>query len=196
MVWNTNLLGGSHLLRALGFNVDGFFDQLQQFQGNPAFMQGLRDSFMMAAGSFGANALANLLQTGGIPGQGAMIPPSAYTGSPAAGMYAPPQNFDFGARPGQGFFEGIMNRQQGRRFERMLGNDPFARQQVEMMLGGHIIPDGRNDGRLTVLPFPARLRAGRRTALAGDQPGAAVPRSVRAGGGGAWACPRSWRSPR
>ena len=29
---NINLLGGSHLLRALGLEPGGFMDQLQQFQ--------------------------------------------------------------------------------------------------------------------------------------------------------------------
>jgi hypothetical protein len=146
------LLGGSYLLRALGLPVDDVIRDLEDFHDQLHGLHGLQDSFGVYGSLMGANMLANLLQSGGIPGAMFMPPPSM-------GMcnvphhYAPPVGLDFGAAPGGNFFEKIMQRRQGAQFERYLKQNPFARAQVEMMLGGRIMPDGRNDGRIRVQPF-------------------------------------------
>ena len=147
-----NLLGGSHLLRALGFNSGGLFNALEDFQSNLGVLQDLGDSFGFAAG-FTAGSLAGMLQSGGIPGAGVCMPPMM-SRCPCPGSFAQPRNFDFGATPpGTPSLLGKMNRKAAGKFERYLSQNPFARAQVEMMLGGRIIPDGRNDGKITVQPF-------------------------------------------
>lgn len=145
------LRGGSHLLRGLGLDADGFFGGLEAFDGNLAVLNDLSDSFQMAAMS--AAMLANLLSTGGIPGAGCTMPPGqAMARCPCQDQYSPPQRFDFGASDGN-IFQRIMARQEGANFERFLSCNPFARAQLGMMLGGEIVPDGRADGRITVQPF-------------------------------------------
>ncbi len=149
-----NLVAGSHLLRALGFNPGGLMGQLEGFQEKPGVLNNLRDSFSMAAGFMAGSALASMLQQGGIPGAGCVSPPNQ--GACQCGnSYAQPQTFDLGASPsGLPFGPGaMMARMQGATFERFLQQNPFARAQAEMMLGGRILPDGIQDGRLQVVPF-------------------------------------------
>jgi hypothetical protein len=153
---NVNLLGGSHLLRALGLEPDGMLGDLQQMQQQQlGMLRNLSDSFGSAAGRMGAGMLANLLQGGGIPGQGCCVPPNA-SQCGCGGQYAQPQNFDFGATPGQNPFSfgALMQRGQGAQFERLLNTDPFMKASVEMFLGGKIMNDGMADGRIQVQPFP------------------------------------------
>lgn len=57
------------------------------------------------------------------------------------------------ASEGSNLFENILNRQNGAEMERLLSQNPELREQVEMMLGGRIVNDGVQDGRLTLEPF-------------------------------------------
>ncbi|MCA9551561.1 MAG: hypothetical protein KC933_16105 [Myxococcales bacterium] len=152
MNFNVNLVGGSHLLRALGLEPGGFVDQLQQYQSQLGMLQNLSDSFSQTAGLSGANMLASLLQSG-IPGAGITSAPNQGT-CPCGHQYAQPQSFDLGASDQPFSFQGLMQRGKAAQFERFLQQNPFARSQVEMMLGGRILNDGAADGRLQVQPFP------------------------------------------
>ncbi|MBI2376422.1 MAG: hypothetical protein HYV07_20675 [Deltaproteobacteria bacterium] len=149
------LVGGAHFMNALGVRmVEDFVDRVNTLQDAVGeSLQDLAGGFQACSG-MGAGALAGLLSSGGVPPSGAMPGPNM-GGCPCAGSYAPPARMDFGASaPGTPFFQRLQNRRQGAQLERFLKQNPFARQQVEMMLGGQIIPDGRNDGKLTVQPFP------------------------------------------
>ncbi len=164
------LLGGSYLLRALGLPVDNVIQGLEDFHDQFYQLQGLQDTFSLCAGMMGANMLANLLQNGGIPGAMFMPPPNQGSCG-CGGQYAPSVGFDFGAAPGQSPFSlgSLMQRQRGGMFEQFLQQNPFARAQVEMMLGGRILPDGLPDGRIRVQPFSA-----------GGIPGGANPAAMSA----------------
>jgi hypothetical protein len=164
------LLGGSHLLRALGIPADNVIGGLEDFRDQLG-LQDLQDTFHSCAGAMGANLLANLLQSGGIPASMFMPPPNmGCCGCPH--QYAQPQGFDFGASPDGNPFslQGLMARHRGAQFEGFLRQNPFARAQVEMMLGGRIVPDGMNDGRIMVQPFGA----------GGGFPGGANPAAMSA----------------
>ena len=153
---NINMLGGAHLLRYLGLDAGRFLSQLESFHGQQfGMLQQISDGFHFAAGFTAANQLANMLQSGMIPGQGMMMPPNMACCC-CPGQYAQPRMMDFGAMPGAAPFSmpGLFARQQGAMFERALSTNPFMRQQVEMMLGGRISPDGVADGRMMVTPFP------------------------------------------
>ena len=146
------LLGGSYLLRALGLPVDNVLQGLEDFHDQAHGLHGLQDTFSVCAGMMGASMLANLLQNGGIPGAMFMPPPNAGA-CPCPHHYSPPVGLDFGAAPGGNLFEQVMARGRGAEFEQYLTQNPFARAQVEMMLGGRIMPDGFADGRIRVQPF-------------------------------------------
>ncbi|MBI4821242.1 MAG: hypothetical protein HY791_33590 [Deltaproteobacteria bacterium] len=149
------LVGGAHFMQALGVRmVEDFVDRVNTLQDAAGeTLADLAGGFQQCSG-MGAGALAGLLSGGGVPQAGAMPMPNM-GGCPCAGSYAPPARVDFGASaPGSSFMERLGNRRAGAKLERFLKQNPFARQQVEMMLGGKIIPDGRNDGKLTVQPFP------------------------------------------
>jgi hypothetical protein len=160
------LLGGSYLLRALGLPVDNVIQGLEDFHDQVHGLQGLQDTFSMVSGLMGASMLANLLQSGGIPGAMFMPPPMLPGGGNG---WAPSVGLDFGAAPGGNLFQQIMARGQGSQFEQYLTQNPFARAQVEMMLGGRIIPDGFADGRIRVQPFAS-----------GGIPGGANPAAMAA----------------
>lgn len=148
------LVGGSHLLNALGINSNEVFQQLDQIQQRVGLLKQLSDGFQGAGGGLQPNALAGLLQQGNIPTQGAMPPPNmGACGCGGAAGFA--KQVDLGAsRPGANPMEAMMNRQQGAMMERFLTSNPFGRQQLEMQLGGRVLPDGVADGRLQIQPFP------------------------------------------
>lgn len=144
------LLGGSHLLNGLGLDPFGMMQQLEEFQ-EIQLLHELRDSFQMTGGGLSPNALASLLQNGGI-GSSLFMPPPNAGGCSCPHNYAPPQTFDFGAST-QGGIAAMYQRAQGAMFERFLAANPFARQQLEMTMGGRIVPDGLADGRISVQQF-------------------------------------------
>jgi hypothetical protein len=148
------LLGGSHLLNGLGLDSRGLLAQLEGFQDQLEVLEELRDSFQRTCGGLSPNMLASMLQNGGI-GAPLMMPPPNAGHCSCPQNYAPPQTFDFGAAPGQSplSLPAMFQRMQGGMFERFLQTNPFARQQFEMAMGGRIVPDGMNDGRVTVQPF-------------------------------------------
>ena len=148
------LLGGSHLLKALGVDSGGVLGQLDQLTNQLPFLGELRDSFSLACGGMSPQMLAGMLQSGGI-GMPLFMPPPNMGGCRCPGQFAMPQTFDFGAAPGGMPFGmgAVMARHQGAKFERMLAKNPFARAQFEMAIGGRILPDGCKDGRITVQPF-------------------------------------------
>jgi hypothetical protein len=146
-----NLLGGRHLLQALGLDPL-FFRQLEQFDDQLGALCSLQDQFQMACGGLSPLALAALLQ-GGIPGSCTVLPPNPGLCS-CPQNYAQPQTFDFGATSAPPLTpEALMGRMHGAMFERFLHANPYARQQFEMAMGGRIIPDGSRDGRITIMPF-------------------------------------------
>lgn len=152
-VGNSNLLAGQHLLRALGVRMESMFDAIGEADDGGSGLSDLADSFGRCGGGMTPQLLGKLLSSGAIPQQCAMPPPQS-GGCKCSKGYARPKQIDFGAsRPGASFFEGLSNRLQGAAFERFLGQNPFIRQQMEMALGGRILPDGMNDGRISVLPF-------------------------------------------
>ncbi|MEO1232281.1 MAG: hypothetical protein AAFZ18_25620 [Myxococcota bacterium] len=147
------MIGGSHLLNALGINSNLLFKRLERVEQQVRDLQDLADSFGAAAGFMGPGALAQMLQSGGIPSATHMHGPP-WGGCMCPGSYAMPRTFDFGSTGANPFsLRGLMDRQRGMMFERMLTQNPFARAQAEMMLGGRILPDGLADGRMTIQPF-------------------------------------------
>ena len=150
-----NMLGGMHLLRFLGLDPSRLMSQLEGFHSpQMGMLQQMRDGFQFAAGFAAANQLASMLQSGMIPGAGMMMPPNM-AACPCGGMYARPHTMDFGSSMAPPWsLPGMMSRRQGMQFERMLTNNPFMRQQAEMMLGGRILRDGIMDGKMRVIPFP------------------------------------------
>ncbi len=158
---NVNMLGGAHLLRYLGFDARRFLSQLEDFHSQQlGMLQQMRDGFQFAAGFTAANQLASMLQSGMIPGSGLMMPPNMGLCC-CPNMYAQPRMMDFGATDDGGVFgmKRAMARREGAKLERALRRNPFMRQQVEMMLGGRIMPFGKNDGRMLVVPFPPGMMA-------------------------------------
>ena len=74
--------------------------------------------------------------------------------TPAAASYAQPRRIDFGATGASPLdANAIDQRKKAMQLERFLTNSPFARQKLEMMMGGRIRPDGVADGVLQVEPF-------------------------------------------
>jgi hypothetical protein len=85
----------------------------------------------------------------GLPPKGFVPRPLSFLKGPLGmGMPVLPRGFNpFGgvtreAPFGKGFV--------GRQMERAIKRDPFFKSQMEQMLGGKIIPDRRNDGKLTI----------------------------------------------
>src|SRR5262245_5883693 len=113
------LLGGSHLLHALGLDNLGMMDQLNQFENQLEVLQELRDNFQRTGGGMSALMLAGMLQNGGIAAPGMMPPPNMF-GCACPGHYAQPQQIDFGASQNPWSIGGLMQRAQGARFERFL----------------------------------------------------------------------------
>lgn len=189
------MIGGSHLLNALGVNAGMVLGRLERFEQQVQNLQTMALGFGAAAGHMGPSALAQMLQMGGIPPAAHMsAPPWGHCACP--GRYAMPRTFDFGAAPGQNPFglPALFARHQGGRFERLLNRNPFARAQAEMMLGGRILPDGLADGRITVQPFapgffPAggagNMAAGHAMHALNQLQQAAYSAGFNAGGGGA-----------
>jgi hypothetical protein len=68
--------------------------------------------------------------------------------------FANSREIDFGATPpGTDPMTALMTRQQGAMMEQFLTSNPFARQQLEMALGGRILRDGITDGKIRVRQF-------------------------------------------
>jgi hypothetical protein len=148
------MIGGSHFLNALGVNSGMVLGRLERFEQQVQNLQTLALDFGATSGHMGPAALAQMLQMGGIPPAAHMsAPPWGHCACP--GRYAMPRTFDFGAAPGHAPFSlpALFARHQGAKLERLLNQNPFARAQAEMMLGGRILPDGMADGRITVQPF-------------------------------------------
>ena len=153
---SVHMLAGNHVLRFLGLDPGRFLSQLENFHSQQTDMlQQMRDGFNYAAGFTAATQLASMLQSGVIPGAGSVGAPNMGNCN-CGNMYAQPRTMDFGAMPGAFpfSFPALMQRQRGAMFERMLQQNPFIRQQVEMMMGGRIMPDGMADGRMSITPFP------------------------------------------
>jgi hypothetical protein len=142
------LVGGSHLLNALGINSNEVFEQLNAIQQRMGLLQQLGNGFQ-ASGGLQPSALAGLLQQGNIPAAGAMPPPNA--GGCGCGGFANAKELDLGSSPpGAPPMQQLMNRQQGAMMERFLRANPFGRQQLEMALGGKILSDGIDDGKIRI----------------------------------------------
>jgi hypothetical protein len=145
------LRGGTHFLNGLGAGTD-FLHQLEELQ-ELQLLHELGDSFQRAAGGISPNMLASMLQNGSIAGP-LMMPGPNMGNCNCPHNYAMPQMVDFGASPAPSFSAAsLYQRAQGSMFERFLKSNPFARQQVEMAMGGRIMPDGVDDGRMAIMPF-------------------------------------------
>jgi hypothetical protein len=133
---NGQLRGGEHLLRALlQAKGEEMFRDLGT--GDPSRMQQLVDSFG-ATGNLSTAQLAQILRNGGVPPGLSMPRPQMMQGRAGQG-YAGQRSLDFGAA----------NSPLGR----FLRNNPHERQQLEMALGGRIVPGDGDDGRLSIMPF-------------------------------------------
>ncbi len=151
---NLDLLGGAYLLRALGFNPGGFEGDLSDLSANPELLSQLRDEFNSCAGSMrGGTSLASVLQSGGIPSS-MMVPPPDMSQCPCQQMYSMPQGtFGMGMPARFDLKDLFSSRRKAKKFEKLLKKNPFLRAQVEMMLGGMIVTDKKNDGKIKVQPF-------------------------------------------
>jgi len=149
---NNGLVGAQHLMRAMGCDLERMIQQLNGLQQGIPGMANLADRFSNTGG-ITAPHLGQLISNGNVPGHMAM-PRVAAQSCRCPSKYAPTQNFDFGASSSPNMVERLGSRIQGAMFERLLNTNPFARQQLEMMLGGRILPDGMNDGRIQVQPNP------------------------------------------
>jgi hypothetical protein len=105
-----------------------------------------------------ATSQMDLLYGKGLPPRGFVPRPHAFVGLPQLGVTSPfssPRAF-FGYSAFGGcsretpFGRGLV----GRSAEAMCRINPFFKAALERRLGGHIIPDSRNDGRLTVYRPP------------------------------------------
>jgi hypothetical protein len=149
-----DLLGGAYLLRALGFMGQGIEGDLEQLAAHPQLLAQLQDDFGFAAGNMGqSQSLAWALQQGGIPPSFAMPPPDMHA-CPCPHHYSmPAMPFGMGMPARFDMKDLFSSRRKAKKFERLLKRDPFLRAQVEMMLGGQIIADKKNDGKIKVVPF-------------------------------------------
>jgi hypothetical protein len=144
-----NLLGGRYLLQALGLGPM-FFDQLEQFGAQLGALGMLSDQFQATSGDLSALRLASMLQ-GGIPGRCMVASPNM--GSAAQTGWAMPQTIDLGASPGSSPIGQMLASSRGAMFERLLRTHPHIRQQFEMQMGGRMIDDGIDDGKVSLMPF-------------------------------------------
>ena len=119
------------------------------------------------AGSFGAlnpaNALSRMLR--GRLGRG--IPKGRLKSRRSYHTPFGTQQIDRRQLGGKGFF----GRLKGRALETRLKRDPIFRAKFEAKVGGQFVPDGRNDGKVTVRRFKPNLlgiAAGAHQALAGN----------------------------
>jgi hypothetical protein len=154
MAIDLDLFGGAYLLRALGFMGAGFEGDLEQLAAHPDLLNQLQDNFGVAAGDMGrSQSLAYALQSGGIPASMFMPPPNM-ANCPCPEHYAM-QQMPFGmGMPARFDMKDLFgSRRKAKKFEKLLKRDPFLRAQVEMMLGGQIVEDKKNDGRIKVRPF-------------------------------------------
>src|SRR5688572_786405 len=151
-----DLLGGAYLLRALGFMGAGFEGDLEQLAAHPDLLAQLQDNFSCCAGNMGnGGSLASMLSQGGIPASFNMPPPNMGN-CQCANQYAMPQMpFGMGMSSQMNLKELFGSKRKAKKFEKLLKRDPFLRAQVEMMLGGQIIADKKNDGKIRVQPFAA-----------------------------------------
>ena len=128
----------------------GLPDNLGQLAAARTDLSALRDQLERTTAALSAVQAQQLFGTG--------MPPFQYVPRPMNHLSA--ALLDAGRLPlmARGFtpFAGITRAQpfgtglMGRALERAIRRDPFMRSQVERALGGVILPDGRNDGRLTV----------------------------------------------
>lgn len=144
------LLGGSHLLSALGMPVEGMTRALRRFSGE---LDELADGFAAQTAGLTPQTLGRMLYSGQVPPPGGM--PGPNMGRCSAGRsYSPPREIDFSASS-----EGVAPWGCARAgmccaaTEGFLRENPYARQNVEMALGGRILPGGFNDGRMFVQRF-------------------------------------------
>ena len=144
------------MLNAMG--AGRLLGRLEAFMQPSQTLQQLQTGFGIASGMLDPSTIAQSFQNGTMAPAGFM-PPPPWNNCGCAGTYAQPRTFDFGASANQNPFsmDALFNRFQGSMFEasmsQMMATNPMARQTLEMMLGGTIVPDGMNDGRITVQPF-------------------------------------------
>jgi hypothetical protein len=145
-------MGGAPFIRALGVDTPQFYEQLGELRGREEAFAEMGDRFQSLAG-MPMPSFARMYQQGGFT---FVMPPPNIASCGCPFSYAPTRTMDFGARPGVPGWTpaGRWNRMEGARFEHFLRTHPFARQQFEMSVGGRIVPDGFDDGRITVEPFP------------------------------------------
>ena len=128
-------LRSAQLLNQLGLDGGHVVDQLQSGR-SPAELANLDRGYTNVSG-FGPQRVSELLRTG-------LIAPSRL--APVNRQLSPsgyaPQNMP------------AWNSNAGSALNRFLAADPFARQQLEMALGGRIVPQAGNPGQLQVVPFP------------------------------------------
>ena len=128
-------LRSAQLLNQLGLDGGHVVDQLQSGR-SPAELANLDRGYTNVSG-FGPQRVSELLRTG-------LIAPSRLA----------PENRRLSP---SGYAPGNMpswNSNAGGALNRFLAADPFARQQLEMALGGRIVPQAGNPGQLQVVPFP------------------------------------------
>ena len=119
-----------------------------------------------------------LASEGNLPGAGIVQPPPPLGGIGAAN-YAPPRLFNFTPSASTGLDPASMQmRKRALGLGNFLQGSPFERQQLEMTMGGRILPDGVQKGVLQVEPF----QTAHPTAVAPGAPAALTPAMSSVGG--------------
>ena len=144
------LRGAQHLLRAMG--LEQVVDKVRDLKASTKQMNALADNYQKTGG-LSAPRLGQMFATGRIPAQLPMPPADAST-CKCANNYSPNQSFTFNTANTNAGVQQLAERQPGPMLERFLQTQPFARQKLEMMLGGRVLPGGVQNGRLQIQQNP------------------------------------------
>ncbi|MBI4821234.1 MAG: hypothetical protein HY791_33550 [Deltaproteobacteria bacterium] len=133
--------------------------QMDMLTGNPlGALQNLRDAYQEAALGRGTSGFERMMNQGQFPGMPTFSPSQALPimGPICGGGYMQRQGIDLAAGTPNNFMSRIFNpqRRAAAQFEKLLKNNPAARQAFEQSIGGRIVDFGaKNDGRMTIERF-------------------------------------------
>ncbi|MBI2376413.1 MAG: hypothetical protein HYV07_20630 [Deltaproteobacteria bacterium] len=133
--------------------------QLDALTGNPlGVLQNLRDAYQETAMGRGTSGFERMLSQGQFPpGMPMFSPGQAFPtmGPICGGGYMQREQVDLAAGTPNNFLSRIFNpqRRSAAKFEKMLKNNPAARQAFEQSIGGRIVGFGKNDGKMTIERF-------------------------------------------
>ena len=148
-----------HAFQALGVPTQPVLQQLQAIQLQARRLDRMIGDFSNSAGAMTLSQVMGLAHQGAL-GAGTMVQNPVGASASAAANYAVPRRIDFGAESTAPLDPtSFGRRKKAMALERFLQRSPFARQRLEMMMGGNIKPDGVADGVLSVEPFQSSHRS-------------------------------------